>query len=359
MSFNPDTRICLSFDDVLLVPQYSDIESRHTIDIGATDWDGFPIEVAEATLKLPIFASPMDTVIDSKTAVILANRGVTPIIHRYCSPEDQLDIYQEVVSNLCPESTPVGVAIGTGEMCLNNAVDLYESGCRLFCVDAAHGHHHMSVRVVSYLKHLYPDIFLIAGNVATRDGFEALADAGADAVRVGIGGGSVCSTRIVTGHGIPTFQSIIDCADTDRSCYIIADGGIRNTGDIVKAYAAGADFVMLGSMLACKSESPGEIKVINDITHKNYRGMASTSAQMSWRGRVSVSEGVDSWRPVVENLDGAIDRIVAGIRSGLSYTGCSSIADFYAASEFVRVSPAAVKENAPHGPGAIREAQIG
>ena len=353
MSFNPDARVCLSFDDVLLVPQYSDIESRHTIDIGITDWDGFPINIAEATLKLPIFASPMDTVVDSKTAVILANGGITPVIHRYCSHEDQLDIYKGVVSQLQDDAAPVGVAIGAGEMCLNNAISLYESGCRLFCVDVAHGHHSVVTRVVSYLKHLYPDIFLIAGNVATRDGFEALADAGADAVRVGIGGGSVCSTRIVTGHGIPTLQSIIDCADSDRNCYIIADGGIRNTGDIVKAIAAGADFVMLGSMLACKFESPGETRTVGDVTQKNYRGMASTSAQMNWRGRVSVSEGVYSWRPVVESLDEAISGIMAGVRSGLSYTGCSSIADFYAMSEFVRVSPAAVKESVPHAPGVI------
>ena len=351
MAFDPQTRVCLSFDDVLLVPQYSKIESRHDIDVEITDWEGESIRIGDFSLKFPIFASPMDTVIDKQTAIVFANRGISPILHRYVTFEEQLKIFEEVTEAVFVDATPVGASIGTDSMCLNHAVDLYEKGCRLFCVDVAHGHHEMSARVVGYLKHLYPDTFVIAGNVATLDGFNALSDAGADAIRVGIGGGSVCSTRIVTGHGVPTFQSIVDCSASDRDCYIIADGGIRSTGDIVKSLAAGADFVMLGAMLAGKKESPGETKVIEGVTYKNYRGMASRNAQMDWRGRVSVAEGVDSWRPVSESLDESIDNILAGIRSGLSYSGCNALGDFYSTAEFVCVSPSTARENVPHGTG--------
>ena len=353
MAFDPETRVCLGFDDVLVIPQYSEIESRHDVDIEITDWESSPISVGEFSFRLPVFAAPMDTVVDAQSASLMANRGISPILHRYESFEDQIATYEQVVSNTFMDSAPVGVAVGTGSMCLNQVTDLYERGCRLFCVDVAHGHHSLPIKVVNYIKHLYPDAFVVAGNVATLEGFNALADAGADAVRVGIGGGSVCSTRIVTGHGVPTFQSIVDCSTSDRDCYIIADGGIRTTGDIVKSLAAGADFVMLGSMLAGKKESPGETKTVDGITYKNYRGMASRNAQMDWRGKVSVAEGVDSWRPVTGPLDNCIDSIISGIRSGLSYSGCSSLVDFYSASEFVRVSPNAVKENAPHASGVI------
>jgi len=352
MSFDPDSRTCVSFDDVLLVPKYSEIESRHDVELEVTGWDGEDIQVGENSFQLPIFASPMDTVINSETAVILANRGISPVLHRYSTFEDQISDYKKITDSLFVDAAPVGIAVGTGSMCLNHAISLYDVGCRLFCVDVAHGHHEMSIRVISYLKHMYEDIFVIAGNVATVEGFNALADAGADAVRVGIGGGSVCSTRVVTGHGIPTFQSVVDCSSSDRDCYIIADGGIRSTGDIVKSLAAGADFVMLGSMLAGKKESPGETKAVDGVVYKNYRGMASTNAQLSWRGRVSVSEGVDSWRPEGLCLDESIDEIVAGIKSGLSYSGCKRLGDFYSTAEFVKVTQSAAREGIPHAPGA-------
>ena len=337
------TRTCLSFDDVLLVPKYSEIESRH--------------DIGDKKMSLPIFAAPMDTVINDESAIAMATLGVTPILHRYCSAKEQLESYIRITECLeCLEqpTTPVGASIGSGEDCLNRMIDLYEKGCRLFCVDVAHGHHKMPLLAVRAIKHLHPDCFVIAGNVATLEGFEALADAGADAVRVGIGGGAVCSTRIVTGHGMPTFQSIVDCAESDRDCYVIADGGIRNTGDIVKSFAAGADFVMLGSMLSCKEESPGDTKVVNGIKYKNYRGMASVSAQIDWRGKVSVAEGVDSWRPITESLTEAVNKIAAGIRSGLSYTGCDNLTDFFSLSDFIQVTSTAVNENRPHGPGAAQ-----
>jgi len=353
MAFDPLARVCLGFDDVLLVPQYSEIKSRHDVDIEITDWEGAAISVGDFSIRLPIFAAPMDTVVDARTASIMANKGISPILHRYATFEEQIEMYEDAMSETFIDSAPIGAAVGTGQMCLNHVIDLYDRGCRLFCVDVAHGHHSLPIKVIEYIKHMYPSAFVIGGNVATLEAFNALADAGADAVRVGIGGGSVCSTRIVTGHGIPTFQSIVDCAASDRDCYIIADGGIRTTGDIVKSLAAGADFVMLGSMLAGKNESPGETKIVNGVTYKNYRGMASKNAQLDWRGKVSVAEGVDSWRPVTGPIDDCIEGIISGIRSGLSYSGCNSLSDFYAASEFIKVSPSSVKENAPHATGVV------
>jgi len=353
MTFGYKMKMCLSFDDVLLVPQYSDVKSRHDIDLTAANWEGDPIEIGDRSIALPVFASPMDTVVDEKTAVLFSKNGVAPILHRYCEFDEQIQSFIDVMSQTGPDDAPIGAALGTSDMCLNHAVDLYNAGCRLFCVDVAHGHHELSLFVVKTLRHMFDDVFIIAGNVATLDGFEALADAGADAVRVGIGGGAVCSTRVVTGHGIPTLQSVADCSGSDRTCYIIADGGIKNTGDIVKSFAAGADFVMLGSMLAGKKESPGETKTVEGVVYKNYRGMASASAQMDWRGRVSVAEGVDSWRPVSESIEETVDLIAAGVRSGLSYSGCESLDEFHGVAEFVRITPASMKESVPHAVGVI------
>ena len=350
MAFDPDARLCLSFDDVLLTPSYSEVKSRHDICLKISDWEGEPILVGDVELDLPIFASPMDTVVDRQTALIFAENGVTPILHRYKSDQSQLDDYLYLSKQLSIQAAPIGVAISSTANA-EHVGDLYDAGCRLFCIDVAHGHHDMSLSAVSELRWLYHDIFIIAGNVATLEGFNALADAGAHAVRVGIGGGSVCSTRIVTGHGVPTFQSIVDCASSDRNCYIIADGGMRSSGDVVKALGAGADFVMLGSMFAGKIESPGDTKKIDDVIYKNYRGMASVAAQLDWRGKVSVAEGVDSWRVCTENLDASIASLRAGIQSGISYSGCDNLSDFYVNSQFIRITSAAIKENAPHGPG--------
>ncbi len=331
----------LTYDDVLLVPQYSDIKSRSEVSL--TTEFGRGVE-----LGLPIIASPMDTVSEADMAGSLGELGGISIVHRYNSIEEQ----SAMIASL-GENTLVGAAVGVSGDFADRAISAVAAGAKVICIDVAHGHHELSLFVVKTLRHMFDDVFIIAGNVATLDGFEALADAGADAVRVGIGGGAVCSTRVVTGHGIPTLQSVADCSGSARTCYIIADGGIKNTGDIVKSFAAGADFVMLGSMLAGKKESPGETKTVEGVVYKNYRGMASASAQMDWRGRVSVAEGVDSWRPVSESIEETVDLIVAGVRSGLSYSGCESLDEFHGVAEFVRITPASMKESVPHAVGVI------
>ena len=339
----------LCFDDVLLEPQYSNIQSRHDIDIMFSDYDSNSLSIGSREVKLPIFASPMDTVVDACSARIMAEEGVIPILHRYCSIENQAFDYREATET---PGAPVGAAIGITGDYEERAQELYHAGCRIFCLDVAHGHHKLMKAALQNMNHLLGDeIYLMAGNVATLSGFEDLTNWGADFVRAGVGGGSVCSTRIITGHGTPTLQTILNCADSEADGYIVADGGIRSSGDIVKAFSAGADFVMLGSMLSCHNESPGVTWEIDGKTYKNYRGMASKDAQIDWRGHVSVAEGVNSWQPTRGDLASTIKEIVGGVRSGCSYSGVDNISDLSTFSRFIRVSSNSVQESKPHATG--------
>ena len=288
----------------------------------------------------------MDTVVDAHAARVMAESGVCPFLHRYCSINDQVSNYKEATST---PGAPIGAAIGITRNYEDRAVSLYDAGCRIFCLDVAHGHHELMKEALKNLRHVFGnDIYLMAGNIATREGFEDLVDWGADFVRCGVGGGSVCSTRIVTGHGVPTFQTILDCSASDDSGYIVADGGIRSSGDIIKSFAAGADFVMLGSMLACHDDSPGLTEIRHGTMYKNYRGMASKDAQIEWRGHASATEGVSSWRPSRGSLKDTIKEIVGGIRSGCSYSGVDRLSDLVNFADFVRVSSNSITENHPH-----------
>jgi IMP dehydrogenase len=223
-------------------------------------------------------------------------------------------------------------------------------GAQVICVDVAHGHHAMMEGCLKTLKDKYADsVHVMAGNVATLEGFDALASWGADSIRVGIGGGSICSTRLVTGHGIPTFQSILDCAKTSYDVKIIADGGIKTTGDMVKAYAAGADFVIIGSMLAGTKETPGEVFFgQKGKKYKVYRGMASSAAQQDWRGKFSAPEGVSTTVPFRGSVGPILQNFVGGIRSGLSYSGVRSLKELRCKASFVRQSNAGQIESSTH-----------
>lgn len=333
--FKYDNKTALQFDDILLVPQYSNISSRSEIDI---DMSG---------LNLPIIAAPMDTVCEHKMASIMAENGGLGIIHRYMDKAEQL-IEVQRAGGRC------GIAIASIDVFetqyINDALDL---GVKYFCIDTANGHNKSAIEAVRFLRNMVPDyVHIIAGNVATAEGYKALANAGANSVRVGIGGGSVCTTRIVTGHGIPTLQSIIDCYEASTSMInpplIIADGGIRNSGDIVKAFAAGADWVMLGSMLSATSATPGEIVVEGDHKYKRFRGMASQEAQKDWRGYVSVAEGASTLVKYKGDTQEIIDQIIGGIKSGCSYTGVDKLSDLRDSAMYVEVSGNTHKENIPH-----------
>jgi len=188
----------------------------------------------------------------------------------------------------------------------------------------------------------------MAGNVATLEGYNDLVEWGADSVRCNIGGGSICSTRIQTGHGVPGLQTIIDCAKSDRGAPIIADGGIRNAGDIVKALAAGADFVMLGSMLAGADETPGDVINTRRGKFKSYRGMASKDAQIEWRGKTASLEGIATTVPCKGPVEDILHELERGICSGLSYSGARSIGELQACSQFVRQTVSGQTESSTH-----------
>ena len=328
-----------SFDDVLLVPKMSEISSRKDIDL-STDLGNNII------LNIPIISSPMDTITETHMAAALSNIGGFGIIHRYNTPQEQAN---QVICAKQMGATIVGAAIGVSGDFLERAKILKESGVSVLCIDIAHGHHSLMRTALKSLRKLLGwNIHMMAGNVATLEGFNDLSDWGADSVRVGIGGGSICSTRIMTGHGVPTLQSIIDCSYSDRSATIIADGGIRNSGDIVKALAAGADSVMLGSMLSGTHESPGEEIYLNGERYKTYRGMASRDAQIDWRGHFASVEGISSTVPAKGSVKSVILEIERGVRSGLSYSGAATIRDLSAKSSFTVQTSAGALESSAH-----------
>ncbi len=334
-------RRALSFDDVLIVPRYSELESRKSIDI-SVDHHKF-----NSALKIPIVSAPMDSITESNMALTIDSIGGLGIIHRYNSIEEQ----EGLVHNCyIAGASNVGAAVGVTGDYRERAQALTRAGANVICIDVAHGHHGLMKNCLESLKRdLGDDIHIMAGNVATLEGFNDLSDWGADSIRVGIGGGSICSTRLQTGHGVPTLQSVIDCAKSDRDALLIADGGIKNSGDMVKALAAGADLLMCGSLLSGTDETPGQIiRTADGRKRKVYRGMASREAQKSWRNAVGSVEGiattVDAKGPVKDTL---LD-LSWGIKSGLSYSGATSIKDFRSRAVFIEQTAAGAKESNTH-----------
>jgi len=325
----------LSFDDVLLEPKYSDIESRSQIEIGN--------HLSEtAYLELPVISSPMDTVTEDEMAWAIYDEGGLGVVHRYNTIEEQIALVKK-------RSGFKAAATGVTGDYLARAQALFDAGVRYLCLDVAHGHHVLVKNALKTLRDVFgSEVHLMAGNVATLEAFNDLADWGANSIRVGIGGGSICSTRINTGHGVPTFQSIHDCSYTNRDAKIIADGGIKNSGDIVKALAAGADFVMLGSMLAGTDESPGEIFTSGNKKYKVYRGMASRSAQMDWRGQSSSPEGISTTIPYKGPVADILRDIGGNVRSGFSYTGARTLEEFQSSATFLSQTPAGQYESSTH-----------
>tara|TARA_B100000085_G_scaffold181557_1_gene165809 strand:+ start:5639 stop:6709 length:1071 start_codon:yes stop_codon:yes gene_type:complete len=336
----------LSYDDVLLVPQYSDIKSRSEIELTTDLGNGL-------VLDLPIIASPMDTISESAMALELGLAGGAAVIHRYNTPAEQarhIKLAKDMAKNLHGNNITVGAAVGITDDFMKRAMVLLEARADFICVDVAHGHHIMMKDALAKLRVLLGDNYhIMAGNVATIDGVNDLADWGADSIRCNIGGGSICSTRIQTGHGLPGLQTILDCSKTDRDVSIIADGGLTNSGDMVKAFAAGADVVMCGSLLSGTDESPGKIIEESDGTRwKTYRGMASKEAQINWRGRYSSFEGVSARVPYRGSVKNILKDLEKGIRSGLSYSGARHIQELQNVAKFVQQTTAGIGESRTH-----------
>lgn len=256
----------------------------------------------------------------------------------------------------------VGAAVGVRTPDFQRAAVCLEAGADLLLVDVAHGHSDHVCQMVGFLKKEYPNVPIIAGNVATSEGMRFLVDCGADAVKVGVGSGSICTTRIVTGFGVPQLSAIFDCAEigNNLSVPVIADGGIRNSGDLTKALAAGASTVMLGALLAGTDESPGAGVVRNGRRYKVVRGMASLTANIARKeieklGEVDpdewesiIPEGVEALTPHRGAVKDILYQLVGGLRSGMSYAGALTLDELWKSAEFIRITPAGQQESGPH-----------
>jgi IMP dehydrogenase len=330
---------CYTYDDVLLVPQYSDIKSRNEVSLNSK-LNSFNDDEDSVIFKLPIISSPMDTVTEDIMANAMYNAGGFGIIHRYNTILEQVEIF-----NKSPYS---GCAVGVTGDYLERTEALYNAGCRIICIDIAHGHHILMKEAIKSIKEKFPEVHIMAGNIATKQGFADLQSWGADSIRVGIGGGSICSTRIETGHGVPNLTAIKACKKAQKNAKIIADGGIKTSGDIVKALAAGADFVMLGSLLAGTDESPGQIINENGQKKKVYRGMASPEAQKAWKGSVNSNEGIQTTIPYKGSVKDILIKLEKGIKSGLSYSGSRNIEELRKKAKFIQQSNSSLQESQTH-----------
>jgi IMP dehydrogenase len=351
------TKEGLTFDDVLLIPARSDVlpsnvstSSRLTTGIA---------------LAIPILSAAMDTVTESRMAIALGRLGGLGVIHRNLTVAEQVHEVKLAKDAGVLAAAAVGVSGDADE----RAAALVAAGVDVIVVDVAHGHSAGVIRMVEKVKARHR-VQVIAGNVVTAEGTEELIAAGADAVKVGVGPGAICTTRVVAGAGMPQITAISDCAEAaDRHSVpipIIADGGIQQSGDIAKAIGAGASTVMLGGLLAGVDESPGDVTDTPEGRFKSYRGMGSMGAMQARAGQKTgasrdrygqqdigefsklVPEGVEGRVTSVGPLEPFLHQLVGGLRAGMKYVGAATIEDLRTKSTFVRISGAGLRESHPH-----------
>ena len=356
----------LTFDDVLLIPAESHV---------------LPNEVNLHTqlapnlkLNIPLISAGMDTVTEGAMAIAIALQGGLGVIHKNMSISAQAGEVANVKNVVVPANITkaavdddnrllVAAAIGVTSDTFERAEALLEKGADAIVIDTAHGHSAGVLRKIKEIRDHFPNITLIAGNVATGDATRALFDAGVDIVKVGIGPGSICTTRVIAGVGVPQITAIYDAATAAREYNkpIIADGGMKYSGDIVKALAAGGNAVMLGSMLSGTTEAPGEIFESNGRKYKTYRGMGSVGAMAQahgssdryFQGGVNeanklVPEGVEARVEYKGDVSDIVFQIIGGLRSGMGYVGAATINDLRENAQFVKITNAGLRESHPH-----------
>ena len=345
----------LTYDDVLLLPDASDV---------------VPSEVKTYTqltrgikLAIPLISAAMDTVTESAMAIAMAKLGGIGIIHRNLSIEEQVT-HAKLVKGA---GLIVGAAVGVGDDGFARAQALIEVGVDVIVVDTAHGHHRAVLDAISRIKDSFGDQEVIGGNVATRAGAQALINAGADAVKVGVGPGSICTTRVIAGVGVPQVTAVMEVAKACKKADVplIADGGLQHSGDIAKAIVSGADTVMLGSLLAGCDESPGELLESNGRKFKRYRGMGSLGAMQSRGENKSFSKDrymqddvLSEDKLVPEGIEGkvtyrgpvasVVHQLVGGLRSGMGYAGAENIEALQKRGRLIQITSAGLQESHPH-----------
>jgi len=320
-----------------MVPSYNHYESRRLVDTSIEDKTG------KLKLDLPTISSNMDTVTESPMANFMSSKGGMGAIHRFCSIEKNIEEFKKCTGK-------VFVSVGCSDKELERTQALKDAGAEYYILDVAHAHAKYIGKTIKRIRDIVGNNgCIMAGNVATYAGADYLASVGADMIKVGIGGGSVCSTRVKTGFGVPTLSSVKECARVDRS--IVADGGMRTPGDIVKALAFGADFVMLGGIFSGSSITPGEAFEKNGEKFKHYRGMASREAQEDFVGVMNdwkTAEGVSVEVKYHENHEAIVADIIGGLRSGLTYGGAATIRELQRKLNYVFITPAGRTESIPH-----------
>lgn len=352
----------LTFDDVLLVPQYSEI-TPDMADVSTKLTNTFKMNV-------PFLSAAMDTVSEHKLVTALALAGGLGVIHKNMSIADQAKEV-EMVKNyefdneknkrvlidkkgrLC-----VGAAIGVTADMMDRVHALMDAGVDVFVLDSAHGDSKNIINAIKNLRLEYPSMELIAGNVATYEGALDLMKAGASAVKVGMGPGSICTTRIIAGIGVPQLQAVMDCARASKEMNvpIIADGGIKYSGDVVKALAAGANTVMLGGLFATCEEAPGDIYESNGKKYRTYRGMGSIEAMAKGSTdryfqtghKKFVAEGVQGIVEVKTTVEELVFQLIGGLKAGMGYCGSKDIPTLQEKGTFIKITNNALLESHPH-----------
>jgi len=351
-----------SFDDVLIEPQFSDFIPREA---------NTETKITKSiSLNIPIISAAMDTVTEDDMAISMALIGGIGVIHKSLSIDEQCNQVKNVKEHKFDLSSNqracldlnnnlrVLAAVGTGEEAVSRAKSLISVDIDGIVIDTSHGHSQNVLDTIFKIKNISPKTEIIAGNIATKNAAIALLDAGADSVKVGIGPGSICTTRIVTGVGVPQLGAIMDIAEVckARKSFLIADGGIKSSGDIAKAIAGGADSVMLGSLLAGTQESPGEMTIINNKKYKKYRGMGSIEAMKSGsadryyqKGELNlVPQGVEGYVEYKGSVNSVINQLLVGLMSAMGYTGNENINKMKQNCRFIKVSASCLKENHVH-----------
>jgi IMP dehydrogenase len=340
------SQVGLTFDDVLLVPRCSTIDSRFNGDIDLST------SIAGIPLKRPIISANMDTVTECRMVAAMHREGGLGIIHRFMPPEDH---YVQLAKIDSPIVICIGVCKSSRDRLSYIFSRLRTSQPTAVLIDIAHGHCTAMIEQIRWVKQTLPNTQVIAGNIATFDAAMDLLAAGADCLKVGVGPGALCSTRVKTGCGAPQLTAISEVLratqEINRPIDIIADGGIRNSGDIVKALAAGANAVMIGNLLAGTEEAPGEtyLRGSPPTKYKLYRGMASLRAQESWKGYATSVEGESKDVPYKGLVKEVFQDLLAGILSGMSYQNAHNIGELQKNHLFIRQTTSGYRESVPHG----------